>query len=427
MLCRCFASRFKEGAFLRHMSIVMAGTAISQVIGFASLPILSRLYDAADFGVFGTFSSLLAIASVASTLQYSQAVMLPENDDDAAAVWGASLFCTCGVALICLVLCVIFHAPLLRVLSASSSTWMIWGLPVAVLFSGTTQSLQAWCVRRKRFGAIASFQVIRSLAVNLLQVPAGLLRIGGDGLVGGAVTADGISSAGLATHVFRIDRRLLCHAFKWRRISRSLREYRDFPLFSASQCAVNSIAQGMPVLMLSYYFDIKTAGAYAFGSRIMLVPFNFLLTAFRQTFFQKVCETHNQGGRIFPLFIKSTIALSACLLPLTFIFFALAPRFFVFAFGSEWGTSGQYARWLVVWLTVSACMAPATLCARLLRKQRQLLIFEVAFLLLTCASLYVGGTRLSANATVVLFTSVSAVTCSALIVWIAFSMHASRS
>jgi O-antigen/teichoic acid export membrane protein len=92
---------FKAGSFWRNLSIVMSGTALAQVISFAMMPIISRLFTAEDFGVFGTFQSILGIASAGITLQYIQAIVLPKEKKDAINVFFVS---TLSVALIAMIL-----------------------------------------------------------------------------------------------------------------------------------------------------------------------------------------------------------------------------------------------------------------------------------------------------------------------------------
>jgi len=65
------------------MLIVMSGTALAQIIGFALTPIISRLFTPADFGIFGSFSAIVGVVLAGITLDYSQAIMLPKEKNDA--------------------------------------------------------------------------------------------------------------------------------------------------------------------------------------------------------------------------------------------------------------------------------------------------------------------------------------------------------
>jgi O-antigen/teichoic acid export membrane protein len=83
--------RFKPGAFLRNVTIVSSGTAISQGISVVTAPLLTRLYSPADFGILGFYLSVVPILTIISTLQYSQAIVLPREERKAKALLGTTI------------------------------------------------------------------------------------------------------------------------------------------------------------------------------------------------------------------------------------------------------------------------------------------------------------------------------------------------
>ena len=414
-----YIARIKASSFVRNTSIVMAGTAIAQLTGFALAPVISRLFNPSDFGVFGSFSAILSIVGAGVTLQYSQAVMLPKQDEDAANVFAVSMLCVFVITLVGLLSTYIFSDWILGLLKAPESIWVLWLLPVGIFVSGINQSFQAWCVRRKAFKKTASSQMIRAGSVNTLQIVSGLFRHGSGGLIASSVAADGIASLNLARQVFCTDNVLLKSSLAWKQIGRLSVEYRDFPAYSATQNVMNALSQGLPVLLLSHFYGVAVAGAYAFGMRVIHVPFSFVLTALRQVLFQKVSETYNHGLEIYPLFLKTTLGLAAVSLPPSILFIFWSPRIFAWVFGAQWLVAGEYTSWLILWLMVAFCNVPSVLFARVLRKQKQLFIYEFFQLSLRTASLLIGGVCFDAYVTVILFSVVGILTNSVLIIWIA--------
>ena len=53
----------KSNSALKDVSFVAGGTVISQAIGILVLPVLSRIYTPADFGIAAIFASVIAILS----------------------------------------------------------------------------------------------------------------------------------------------------------------------------------------------------------------------------------------------------------------------------------------------------------------------------------------------------------------------------
>ncbi len=417
------AQYLRRSHFVRNMSVVMTGTALAQIIGFALTPVISRLFTSEDFGLFGSFNAVLAVVAAGVTLQYSQAIMLPKKDEDAANVFAISLLSVIAITLACFFITYIFSDWLLGILKVPQSKWFIWFLPVGIGISGMNQSFQAWCVRRKAFKRTAFSQMVRACVVGILQIVTGLFHFGGEGLVSSSVTANGTASLNLAHQVFCRDRSLFRRSLDWVRIRRLAHQYRDFPIYAATQNVMNALSQGLPVLLLGYFYGIAVAGAYAFGIRLLKVPMNFVLTALRQVLFQKASETHNAGGKLLPLYVKLTLGLLAIAFFPTVILFIWAPQIFSVIFGEEWHTAGVYARWIVLWLMIAFCNVPSVLFARILRKQKQLFLYELIQLFFRTASLFIGGLFFQeAYSTVILFSVVGILSNSALILWIGLAV-----
>jgi lipopolysaccharide exporter len=408
----------KSSHFVRNMSVVMSGTAVAQVIGFTLTPIIGRLFSPSDFGVFGSFYSVLTVIAAGVALQYSQAIMLPKQDEDAANVFAVSMLSVFVITLVGLLSAYVFSDWLLGLLKAPDSKWLLWFLPLGVFVSGINQSFQAWCIRRKAFKKTASSQMIRAGAVGTLQIVSGLFRHGGGGLIASSVAADGMASLNLARQVFCTDKVLLKSSLAWKRIGRLAVEYRDFPVYSATQNMMNALSNALPVLLLGYYYGVAVAGAYAFGVRILQAPMGFVLVALRQVLFQKASETYNHGGKLYPLYIKTTGGLFAMAIIPAIILSIWAPSIFALIFGSKWYEAGVYARWLILWVMVLFCNLPSSLFAAILRQQRNLFFYEFVILLSRTSALVAGGLLLSAKGTIILFSVVGCLLNVFYILWI---------
>ena len=402
---------------MKNLSIVMSGTAIAQIIGFALTPVISRLFEPKDFGVFGSFSSVLGVAAAGVTLQYSQALMLPKNEEDAANVFAVSILSVIIISILGLLVVYVFSEWMLQLLNVSETTWLLWFLPLGIFVSGINQSFQAWCVRRKAFKKTASSQLIRSGCINILQIVTGAFGAGSGGLIASTVAGDACASNSLARQIID-DKELFKDSLRWKQILMHAKEYRDFPIYSATQNVMNALSQGLPVLLMAYFYGVTIAGAYAFGIRILKVPMNFVLTALRQVLFQKISETFNNKGELKPLFVKSTLGLFCVAFVPSMILFIWAPNIFAWLFGPEWFTAGIFAGWLVLWLVPLFSNVPSVLFARILRQQRKLFIFEIVILISRVTVLVLGGYYLSSLNTVILFSAVGFLLNIMVIIWV---------
>jgi O-antigen/teichoic acid export membrane protein len=117
---------------------------------------------------------------------------------------------------------------------------------------------------------------------------------------------------------------------------------------------------------------------------------------------------NNEGGDLAGLFAKTTATLLGVSLLPAALGFAFGPQLFGVVFGSKWVLAGEYTRWLLIWLVPGFCNLPAALIGRILRQQRNLLLFDVGLLGSRLAVLVLGGLCLTPLQTIVAFSLVGA-------------------
>lgn len=381
--------RLRKSTFFRNVLIVMSGTATAQAIGFALSPIISRLFSPSDFGVFGSFSSVLGVIAAGITLQYPQAIMLPKERENAINLFFVSALSTFLIAILCLLFCLLAPS-IVNGLMKTEGYWALTLLVLASVVSGLNQSCQAWSVRVKAFKHTSASQVIRSFSSNGMQIAFGYFGGGPVGLVASTILAEVVASLNLL-RVLIPDFLALRRSVRWSRMKVLAREYVDFPLYSASQNVLNALSSGLPVLLLTHFYGIAVAGAYAFAMRILQVPMGFVLGALRQVLFQKASEMHHEGKSLAPLYIRTTTGLFAIGILPSIALFVWAPELFKWIFGQQWSMAGEFSRILVLWLLFVFCNLPAVLFARIIRFQRFVFFYDLVLLTGRLLALIAGG------------------------------------
>jgi O-antigen/teichoic acid export membrane protein len=400
-------TRLKNSAFVKNFFIVMSGTALAQVIGFALTPIISRLFTPADFGIFGSFNAVAGVIAAAATLGYSSTILLPKEKNDALHLFFISCLFTIIIGCLCTLACLIVPAYLMALMKAPS-VWVLALLVFTILITGFNIALQAWCVRAKAFKQTSASQIVRSLSSNGMQVGFGFFKAGPVGLIVSSVLADLFASINLL-RVFLADFKTSAHKTSWHRMKQLAKEYRDFPIYSTPGNIIDALSAGLPVLLLTNYFGIAVAGAYAFGLRLLGAPMGLILRALRQVLLQKACETDHHGGSLLALYIKITSGLFALAVVPSLILFIWAPQIFSLIFGRRWLTAGEFASSLVLWQAFMFCNLPSVLFASILRLQRQLFFFDIILLAARTLVLIVGGIYMTASHTIFLFSIVGAI------------------
>jgi lipopolysaccharide exporter len=393
-------------SFFKNLMVVMSGTVASQIIGLALTPIISRLFSPSDFGVYGSFNSLAGVFAAGATMQYTQAIILPKDNGDAVNIFCVSCLCTLTISFIILAGCIVAPSTINSVMG-TDGIWALGLLTIATIVSGLNQTAQAWCVRIKAFKHTSVSQVVRSITSNGTQIGLGYINVGGLGLVSSNILGDIMASINLFRALLP-DLLNLRGCIQLDRMQKAAKEYKDFPIYSATQNIINALSAGLPVLLLTNYFGIAVAGAYAFGYRILTLPMGFVLTALRQVLFQKAAETQHQGGSLSALYIKTSVGLFVMGVFPVLIFIIWTPQLFALFFGSQWVIAGEFARSLVVWIMFVFCNLPAVLFARLIRIQRTVFIYDLVLLTARSLVLVIGGLYYNAWQTIMAFSLVGA-------------------
>jgi lipopolysaccharide exporter len=406
--------KIKASIFLKNILIVMAGTGIAQIISIALVPIISRLYGPSDFGISGSFGAILGIIVAAVTLDYSQAVMLPKETEKARGLLAVSFFSTAAVSLLTALVCIVVPGTM-NGLMKTRGAWPLALLVFATFISGVNYSCQAWAVRTKAFKRTSASQVVRSLTGKGTSISLGFLRLGAPGLIIGDIAGSLAASLSLI-RVVRPELPGLKSIARGPILRKLAREYRDFPMYSASQNVINGISGGLPVLLLTRFFGLPIAGAYAFAMNVLTFPMGFVLSALRQVLFQKASESQHQGRSLSALYVKVTATLFAMALLPTAIIMIWGPQLFAWVFGAQWYTAGELARSLMLWMAVVFCNLPAVLFGRIIRIQRFVFFYDLGLLFARTAALVLGGLFLTASQTVLAYAIVGAVMNAVLII-----------
>ena len=82
-----FLSRIGGSPFLANVTQLVSGEVVAQVVGFVALPLLTRIYGHAAFGILGVFMAVSEVGGKIASLRYDVALILPERDHEAWALF----------------------------------------------------------------------------------------------------------------------------------------------------------------------------------------------------------------------------------------------------------------------------------------------------------------------------------------------------
>lgn len=369
---------------------MFSGAFIAQLIPLAITPVLTRLYPKDVFAIFILYSSAAAIPQVISNLRYELAIVLPKRDKDAFNLLAASLLITFGVSIIIFILILIFYNPILSFFQDKRLGNWLYLIPVSVLFQGIFQALSYWNNRKKEYKAISVARINKSVAASITQLVPGFFgMLKNYGLIGGMLIGQLIQAASYTISIFR-KYRFLMKLLSWRKMWYLLKKYKDMPTLNTFISLTNQLSSQLPVLLLTRYFGLVTAGFYGLSNRIVSQPMSIIEQSFMQVFYQNATDIFNSGKDLFSFVKKTYIRLFKVAIIPYLVMLLFAPFFFRILFTAEYTEAGLYTQILVPWLILTFMNSPITVIVTILNKQKEQLGLNIINLLSKFIALFIG-------------------------------------
>ena len=392
----------------RNVGILAAGTAVSQLIAFAVAPLLSRMYTPADFGLFGVFVSVVAMASVIVTLRLDLAVVVPESDDEAMDVVGVGVLVATFITALAAVLVLVAGSRLGTLLGEPDIVPLLAFAPLYLGGNGVHMMLNYWSTRTGRFSRLSVAEMSRSVTVAGSQLTGGYLGVGAIGLTIGQVLGQMVSAGLLVVRTFRSHRELYARRVSRATVRQVLGRFKSFVVFGTPQALVNAINQGLPAFVLTVSFDAGVAGHYLMAQRLLAAPISLLGRSTRQVLYPRLSRALGEGTALREA-LRATLLLGLAALVPVAVVVAAGPAIYRFVLGNEWQLAGEFSRYLVLWLAVAFVNIPSVSLVPLLEMQRWHAAYEVVYLAARLTALLIGGSTGDPLTGIILFALVGVV------------------
>ena len=145
--------------FVSNVLKLTSGSVIAQGLGILVAPILTRLFAPEAFGVAALFASITGIIGVVACLRYELSIMLPKTDDEAANLFGVSVFFVLVVTGISAFVILFAGDRIAQLLNSPYLSKYLWLVPPTVFLSGVFLALNYWNSRTKHFGRLSIARV----------------------------------------------------------------------------------------------------------------------------------------------------------------------------------------------------------------------------------------------------------------------------
>lgn len=342
----------------RGFLALILGTGIGNGLALALSPVITRLFDPANFGSFTLLAAVAMVLAPLMSLRLELAVPLAETDSASFAIVHAGLAASVSLGTACSAFFYVV-GPVLGDASGQhvAGQWL-WVTPIMASAMSCFSVLNSLAIRAARYRAIARRNVVMVGTTLGLQISAGLLGFNVGGLVVGFAVGQIVGAAsllfrsGLRSEQAVAGRRLII-------IREAMSRYWRVPALLAPAGVVNAFGLQAPVLLFAHHYSSEVVGWFGLTQRILAAPVTLIGLSVAQVYLSEIARTRREGAdRSAYYFWQASRAL--------FFVGALAavglvvagPALFELAFGSEWRMSGQFARVLAIALAAQVVASP---------------------------------------------------------------------
>jgi len=338
--------RLIKSDILRNSVILISGTAFAQLIPILLQPLLRRSFTPDTFGAYSVYMSLLGILIVISSLRYELAIIIPEKDNEAMAVFFLSVILNFVFNLILFIVILIFKTQLLSILNLQQKFYIyLLLLPAGIFLFGFYQSINYWLIRKKGFMAISINKFVRRGAEGAAQITFVFTRV-----------ANGLIFGDLSGHIANITSGLVqgiktglsIKLFSPRRTIYVLKRYSHYPKYNFLPAFMEACSFLLPVIMINKFFSSESTGYFDLCKLLLSVPLALIATSLSNVLLQRISEKDRlnlsiKGDLLNVLKIISLIVFAEIAVILLF-----GDELFRLFFGPNWEISGRISR-ILVW------------------------------------------------------------------------------
>ncbi len=328
------------------------GTAIGQLLVIATMPLLTRLYDPASFGILGLFLSFIAVAMILVGLRFDLAIASADHDEQAGRILRLALVVIVPTSLLAAFALWLlingdwFGFGLLPVLAPV-------GAAILLIFSGVFLAIRYWHVRRRGFHHLSVAAGLQGAGRAAAPLLVAFWLPGFWGLFAGEVAGRMLGLGRLIREAR--DELLMPRAGE---LLRTAREQWRYPAIVLPSSLVDALATALPAPFLVFAFGPVAAGQFALVQRVAAAPAGLIAGSFADVIHGHALGGARDGTAMRRLLWASAgrVGLLGALVYVPVV--ALAPTAFPLVFGRAWDDAGLMLAILSPYLWLALIVSP---------------------------------------------------------------------
>jgi O-antigen/teichoic acid export membrane protein len=380
---RIAAARPRAG-MLRHVMVMLGGTAAAQLVTLALVPLITRLYSPEMFGSLGVLLGVVAICQVPALAGFHRAIPVADSPRQVRALIvlsaGSTAVTTALVTVV--VIGLLGVAPWL----GSELRPLLPYVPLAVAAASVYELATFAAVRRRAYRPLSLSKFTHAGVGSSLQLGLGWLACGPAGLVLGEVLGRIVACLPLVLPRQHAG----VSAPRRTPLGATARRYRRFVVCGAPAQLMNQAGLYLPTLLLAMIGGVDVAGAFYMAQRCLQLPLALIGRSVSRVLLGEAAQLWREAPeQLRPLLLQTSRKLLLVAAPPLAATLFFGPTLFEVILGARWQLAGLFAQIFAIAALANFAAAPTMQILTVTNREDRLLVWGLLRVALTAAAIVV--------------------------------------
>lgn len=385
-------SLFVKGSFTKDVFIISLSKVLVAIIGFAFIPVLSRIYTPEAFGNFSIYYAIVILLSGLYSLAYPSSLVIAKDEKAFYNLFSLSTLLLFFLTGITVLFFWIFKSWIFKAFNIQDTYFYFLIIPIGILINGGIALFTPWNVRRRQFTFSSTISVLHNLLIKIASLIFGLTVVFKHyGLIIGSQLGRLAALIAYFIKYFYKERKELIENVSLRNMWMVAKEYSNYPLYIMPSRLIENLKNQSVIYFVGIGFGSNILGHLSVAISVLNVPIQILANSMSSVFIKTANDIYVQDRERLPPFIKKLLKKLFIIGVFPFSILTVFGEDIIRLFlGDQWVIAGKISSILSPYFFAILIVSPVVSILQILKKERQLFIFNFTGFSLNIMTLIIG-------------------------------------
>lgn len=327
-----------------------SGNGGAQVIGFLTIPILTRLYTPDDFATLGLFLQIVVLLSVIMTLRYEHFINLPKNDYRADLILKLIIAMCVFWFVIGTSLMYFFRDSVAYAIGKIEISEYLIFAPLAASILSLSVAVQYKVQRHRDFKNSGLSEVCNKVGYLVFGVSGVFFFKGATGLIlspaiGALSKVAWLTFSLLKTNNLKRQKTKIPTLYELKEVAVNYLKLSGSLTFSHIMLVFTG---GIPIFFTNKMYGSETLGQFSLVVSTLYLPSSLIGNAIGQVYYQRAAKCRSDNQHFNNLWKSTAKRLLVIGIPFYTTLSIISTWVYPFVFGAQWSSAGEYAAFLSI-------------------------------------------------------------------------------